>query len=478
MSRSPHSGEVAAERIAADIETIAGFSESPAEVGYSRPTFSAPWREARDYVIAQAEAAGGEYVVDAAGNVHIRHRDIGWDRTVWLSGSHIDSVPSGGKYDGVMGVVVPLEVMRSRPELPLEIVIFAEEEGTTFGLGMLGSRAWTGVLDTGTLGTITNRHGATYLQAGVDHGVDETRLRSASSPGNASLRRIDAGTEDTGPAAEGAVPGDARASHHATSSAGRTDAVADPLWTNRIDPSRYVGFVEVHAEQGLGLWNSGGSVAAVNRINGRRQFEVTLSGQANHAGSTAMADRRDAAAGAAEIVVALEELGRRLAVELPFTVLTVGSLTVRPNAVNVIAGEVHLTVDFRSPEEALLERGEGELRESIESIAARRRLVSQINRSEMIAPSPLDDGICDALHGRAAAYGVEIPIVASGALHDAAVLAPHLPTAMVFVASRDGISHNPAEFSRTEDIALAARIVADTIAAHPDGASAHSGGKG
>lgn len=425
------------ERIVADIEAIAGFSESPPEVGYSRPTFSPPWREARDYIIAQAAAAGAEHVVDAAGNVHIRHRDVGWNRRVWLSGSHIDSVPSGGKYDGVMGIVVPLEILRSNPALPLEIVIFAEEEGTTFGLGMLGSRAWTGAIGVETLSTIKNRHASTYLEAGADHGVEEPLLRSAPPA-------------DTPPDAPG-------------------QRATEMGWRQRLDASRYVGFVEVHAEQGLHLWDTGRPIAAVNRINGRRQFDLTLAGQANHAGSTGMAGRRDALAGAAQLITALEELGRRLAQELSFTVLTVGSVTVSPNAVNVIAGTVRLTIDFRAREEAMLERGEAEIRRLAAAIAGERRLTVSLTRSEKIAPAPLDEGICDALRRSADEAGAEMPIASSGALHDAAVLAPHLPTAMVFVASRDGISHNPAEFSRSEDIALAARVLARTIAAHPHG---------
>ena len=131
------------QRIAADIDAIAAFSESPSAVGYSRPTFSEPWRAARDYVVVRAEAAGCKHRTDAAGNLFVRHHITPWDAPVWLSGSHLDSVPTGGKFDGVMGVVVPLEVLRAGPA-PLELVVWAEEEGTTFGLGMIGSRLAVG----------------------------------------------------------------------------------------------------------------------------------------------------------------------------------------------------------------------------------------------------------------------------------------------------------------------------------------------
>lgn len=430
-----------AARIAGDIEAVAGYSESDSEIGYSRPTFSEAWRGARDYLIEAAAATGAEHRIDAAGNVHIRHASIGWDGPVWLSGSHIDSVPSGGKYDGVMGVVVPLEVMRACPELPLEVVIFAEEEGTTFNLGMLGSRAWAGVLGTKTLGALRNRHGESYLEAGARHGVQADRL-AHNDGGDPAKAETEAGGDG---------------------------------WRSRLDPSRYVGLVEVHAEQGLGLWDAGRPVAAVGRINGRRQFEITLEGQANHAGSTGMVGRRDALAAASELVVSLELLGRRLDRELAQSVLTVGSLRVEPNAVNVIPGRVLLSVDFRAQEEELLERGEAEIRSTLDGISSKRNIGQTISRSERIAPSPLDEEICRALQEAAGRLGEEIPVVPSGALHDAAVLSPYVPTAMMFVASREGISHNPAEFSRIEDIGLAARILAEAIAGQPGGVG---GGRG
>ncbi len=431
--RQEEHAPVGAERIAADIEAIAEFSETPPAVGYSRPTFSEAWRAARDYVIEEATRAGCEHVVDAAGNVHIRHASVGWERAVWLSGSHVDSVPSGGKYDGVMGVLVPLEILRSRPDLPLELVIFAEEEGTTFNLGMIGSRAWTGALDVETLGRLTNVHGQTVLEAGKPYGLDAGRLRRAAEQ------------------------------------VARGEEVA---WTDRIDPTRYVGFVEVHAEQGLSLWDEGRQLAAVDRINGRRQYEVTVTGQANHAGSTGMVGRRDALAGAAEMVLAVERLGGELNEELAHTVATVGKLSCAPGAVNVIPGEVRFSVDLRAQEEELLTRAEEALRSGVAETAGRRGLTVELERSERIAPSPLSVEIGRALRDAGEAAGIDVPIRPSGALHDAAIVAGTVPTAMIFVASKDGISHNPAEYSRAEDIAAAAEVLLRAIEANPGGASA------
>lgn len=399
--------EPSPDRIAADIEAIASFSETDPAIGYSRPTFSAPWAAARGYVVREAEKVGAVSSIDPAGNVHIRRPEHADASSVWLSGSHVDSVPSGGRYDGVMGVVIPLEILRVYPELPLELVIFAEEEGTTFGLGMLGSRSWVGELRSADLAQVKNKGGLSYLEAGAPYGVDPAAI---------------------------------------------------DRW--RIDPSRYRGLVEVHAEQGRSLWDSGGRVAAVRLINGRRQYEVDVQGQENHAGSTAMPGRRDALAGAAEMVGAVESLAGELGGS---TVLTVGSLHVEPNAVNVIPGRSKFTIDFRAPEAEILSRGDRLIGERIAAIAKRRSLTQTLRESERIEPMPLDDTIVEALRDAARSIDAPIEAVTSGALHDAAILAPLVPTAMLFVASRDGISHNPEEFSRTEDIALAARILACAI---------------
>lgn len=402
---------VSAERIEQDIEKIATFSESDPSVGYSRPTFSEPWRQARDYVIGEAERAEAEWRVDAAGNVHVRHTDVGWDKRVWLCGSHVDSVPSGGKYDGVAGVIVALEALRIHPGAPLELVIFAEEEGTTFGRGMAGSRTWVGELDADELGRITNRHGQTYLEAGAPYGVDPDRLEA-----------------------------------------------------DRLNPDDYLGMVEMHVEQGLGLWNADVPVASVTRINGRRHYNVRFAGQANHAGSTKMGDRRDALVGASEAIQAIERIGQALDAEVEHTVMTVGQIDVQPNANNVIPGQVDFVIDARAQDDDTLDRGDGELREALNEIAERRSLDVSIEMPERLKPSPLDGDVRERLQTAAQGIGVELPEVPSGALHDAAILAPYVPTGMLFVASKDGISHNPAEFSRVEDIARAAEIVGALIA--------------
>lgn len=408
MPLSGKTSRVDRERIGRDFECIAGFSESPPEVGHSRPTFSGPWAAARDYVITAAEATGAKTRIDAFGNVHIRPGDRTWDEPLWLCGSHIDSVPSGGKYDGVSGVVCALELLRLG--VAVELVIFAEEEGTTFGLGMLGSRGWVGTFGPEKLGAVRNRDGKSFLEAGRPYGVDPDRMSR-----------------------------------------------------ERIDPRVYRGFLEVHPEQGLSLWNRNLPAAAVHRINGRRQYQVRLRGQGNHAGSTRMVERRDALAGAAEGIRAVEELGNSLAEKLDYTVMTVGWIDVRANAVNVIAGHVEFSIDVRAQQTEILDEGDRMLREILQEIAHRRTLELTIEQVEDQPPAPLSAPLVSRLHGAADVLGVSLVDVPSGALHDAAILAPVVPTAMVFVASRDGISHDPAEFSRLEDVAAAIGLIAAAV---------------
>ena len=402
-----------ADRIAADLDLIAGITDTPGH-GSGRPTFTAFWAAARDYVIKQAEAAGCDAIIDAAGNVHIRQTTFGWDRAAWLSGSHVDSVPHGGKFDGVTGVVVPLEILRAAHEagivVPLELVIFAEEEGTTFNLGMLGSRAWAGTLTRDELSRLKNKQGIDPLAAGQPYGVD-----------------------------------------------------ADKIGVDVIDPAKYHGLIEVHVEQGPAMWEKNIPVSIVTAINGRRQFRVTIHGVANHAGSTPMGYRHDALAAAAECIIGLEKFPALLS---PDAVLTVGRIEASPNALNVINDRVTFTIDFRSPSNEHLDAGSRAIRQAIAAVVGRRKLTADMAETEILPAVTLDAGVVAALQTAADRIGMkDIPTTSSGALHDAAILAPLLPTAMIFVASKDGISHNPGEESRIEDIAKAAELLAAVVTA-------------
>ncbi|MDD3981677.1 MAG: M20 family metallo-hydrolase [Spirochaetales bacterium] len=405
--------EISEKRLMNDIETIAEWNESDPSAGYNRPTFSPSWAAAREYIIEEVRKLGCSIKMDPTGNLHARSAGISWDEPAWLCGSHIDTVPSGGKFDGVVGVVVALELLRTLPGAALELVVFAEEEGTTFGIAMLGSRAWASTLPAEQIKTLKNRAGTDFASAGKAFGVALDKIR----PGSFGF----------------------------------------PL-------DRYKGLIEVHVEQGIGLWKKGLSVAVVTTVNGRRQYSGQFQGVANHAGSTAMSDRRDALAGAAEFVLGLEALGKKFDALHPSSTVTTGALTVAPNAVNVIPGKADFMLDFRSPSNDILASGDSSIRSLLSSIGQKRGLETHINCFENLPALPFDPSLCDRLRQAGASLGIPLPDASSGALHDSAILAPYLPTAMLFVASKDGISHNPAEFSRPEDIAAAARIVAAAIA--------------
>jgi allantoate deiminase len=400
---------VNADRIRHDITMLAGFTETPG-AGSTRPTFSKAWRDARDYVAAELEKCGCNIRIDAFGNLHARHRAISWESPVWMSGSHLDTVPHGGSFDGVVGVVAALEAMRAADKkvVPLEVVIWAEEEGTTFGLGMIGSRAFVGELIGGKLAELRNGAGQSWFEAGAEHGVNREKLEA-----------------------------------------------------DRLKTRLAVGFIEVHVEQGPGLWNEGHPVACVTAISGRRQYQCTLTGASNHAGSTLMIDRRDALAGAAQVITAIEDYSRHIG---GHTVGTVGQIICEPNAINVIPGRVSFTIDFRSESPETLARADHHIRRTIEEIANSRTLEHTIAQTEGILVTEMSHNVCGRIRKAAIKRGFgEITSTASGALHDAAILAPHIPTAMIFVASRDGISHNPDEFSRIEDIAAATNVLAECV---------------
>ena len=178
-----------------------------------------------------------------------------------------------------------------------------------------------------------------------------------------------------------------------------------------------------------------------------------------------MGDRRDALAGAAQSVLLLETLGRELDRDAGSTVITVGQLEAQPNALNVIAGQVQFSIDFRSPSDEVLQRGETALRAQLLQVASARGLALEVTCTEKLPSIPLDPGVCRMLHDAAARLDYRLPEATSGALHDTAILAPFLPAAMLFIASKDGISHNPAEFSRMEHIALAARMLVEAFSA-------------
>ncbi len=325
-----------------------------------------------------------------------------------LLGSHLDTVPCGGRYDGALGVLAALDVVRrlrgpraSSRRRPLWVASFNDEEGARFQTGMLGSRAFCGDCDLDDWG----RRGVPEAMA--EAGFDFARLAEA--------RRV-----------------------------GEVGA-----------------YLELHIEQGPVLERADVDLGVVTSITGMLGFRARFLGEANHAGTTPMEHRRDALAGAARAVLAL----RDEACSRDGMTANVGVISAEPGGFNVVPGAAELTIDVRSPTEAGFARLQPFVRETLQRIAAEEELGLELHETHRKEPVALDPELQDRLEEAARAEGASTLRLPSGAGHDAMVLAHHVPAAMLFVPSRGGLSHTPDEFSTPEHCELGARVLARTVRA-------------
>lgn len=382
------------------IETVASRTEVDGTI--TRP-FGTPSLEAAfGDVGREAERLGLTVRRDGVGNLIARH-DVGGAERTLLLGGHLDSVPDAGRFDGVLGVACALaavERLQGRPEpLPfaIEVVALADEEGTRFQTAYLGSTA--------LLGALTD---------------DDLDRRDAA--GVAVRELVDVAA--------------------VTSARGRPDAVA---------------WIEVHLEQGPVLEQAGRALGVVSAITGQTRVRVALTGTAGHAGTVPMEGRRDALAGAAEVILAVEQAARAR----PGARATVGDVRIAAMASNVIPGSVALSIDLRHAVDGERESLVGAVHRSVVGIARARNLEAGW---EVVAASPAvrcDERVSAAL--RAGAGGIDAPDLVSGAGHDAAALAAAMPVGMLFVRCRGGISHNPAEHVDAEDIELAVAALVGAV---------------
>jgi allantoate deiminase len=367
--------------------------------GVSRFAWTPELAQANEWFLARLHALGLETQVDAAGNVIGR-----WDEgegTAVLVGSHLDTVPRGGRFDGALGVLSALESVRTLKaegvalKRPLWIVSFNDEEGSRFQTGMLGSRAFVGDLD---------------LDDWRKRGVDE----AMSAAGYDFVRLPEARAVD-----------------------------------------RVGAYLEVHIEQGPVLEQEGIDIGIVTGIAGMLGFRVRLIGEANHAGTTPMAVRRDALAGAARVVLALREA----ALKRGDITANVGVLTVTPGGFNVIPGVAEFTIDVRAGEPEVFSSLDALVLETLERVAGEEQLGVEVSETHRKPPTPLDPDLQDLLAESAAEVGANARRMPSGAGHDAMVLAKRVPAAMLFVPSRGGISHSPEEFTAPELCELGAKVL-------------------
>ena len=400
------------ERIRTHIECLAKYNATPG-YGITRMTFSEQDREARAYLLKEMKSLELSIKFDGAGNIRARMEGCDPKKAPVMTGSHIDTVFHGGKYDGAAGVVSALEAMRLIrdaeiiPDRPLELVIFAEEEGPNFGSPLAGSKAMIGLYTAERLKKLVNEKGKSMYEAAQDAGFYPDRLIE-------EVKR----------------PGDISA------------------------------MIEVHVEQSLVLDSEGISLGIVSGIAGMRWAKVTIRGESNHAGATPMRYRRDAMAGAAELVSAVESAAGEFS---NTAVATAGKLICKPNVPNVIPHTVELYLDVRDVKREGMLRVLDRIKREAERICKKRNLELDIDIQGSTEPTECSDRIIDSLKKAATGQGIKYLEMTSGALHDTAVLASITDIGMLFVPSIKGRSHVPEEETAVEDIAKAAEVLTDTI---------------
>ena len=377
---------------------------------YTRRSFSPRFLEGRQWLTAQMQAAGLATRIDSAGNLIGRLPGNGTKTGVIAIGSHSDSVPSGGRFDGIAGVLTALECAQSWREQGItlnhdvEIIDYLAEEPSEWGISCIGSRGISGFLDAALLATPHPQTGETLA---------------------AAIARM----------------------------GGRPDALQ-----TRDD---IAAAFELHIEQGQVLEAGGIAVGIVSGIVGIIRLEVVLHGQANHAGTTPMPLRHDALCAAAEIVLVAETLAQELAESGEgYVVATCGQIVAEPNASNVIAGETRLVFDIRSDQRALMLHYLEQLQARAEGITARRGIaIARWARLTDTAPVLADAALMAHLQAAAEAVGASQITLPSGAGHDSAFLAQIAPMVMLFVPSKDGKSHCPEEWTDAAALATGAAVL-------------------
>lgn len=391
------------QRLESEIERFAGFSR-PGE-GVTRLSFTPEYEAAISHLSGEFEKLGFRASLDPVGNFAASNVEFG-ERCVAL-GSHVDSVPHGGRFDGTAGVLCALEVARIVPDLPLKVFSFVEEEGARFGSGLLGSRCVVGEVTADELKEHLDSEGTSFHEAAGEAGCDPDRVGDCAR----SLEGVEC-------------------------------------------------YLEAHIEQGRVLEESGEEIGVVEAIAGVVHAQLEIEGRADHAGATPMNLRSDAALTAAETVVELDRVAREAGGS---AVGTVGKIDLSPGALNVIPGLATVGLDVR----AVNEERRDEILERIVSFARKRadgrgQSVGYLEhlRSE---PTLMDPSLTTALKDAAGRLGIPHRAMPSGAGHDAMIVARRVPAGMLFVPSRGGVSHAPEEFTEFRRLAGAVAVLHEAI---------------
>ncbi|MBC7535013.1 MAG: M20 family metallo-hydrolase [Ferruginibacter sp.] len=383
------------------------------ETGTCRPTLTPLEKQGFELAAGWMKDAGMNTRIDDFGNLVGRLEGSDTSLPVLMMGSHLDSQPYGGRFDGVAGVLCAIEVVMAlkehqiKPARSIDVISFADEEGWRFNKGLFGSRGILSKLEEGELQR-TDKDGISREQALIGFGCDPTKFKASEY-----------------------MPGS--------------------IWC----------FLELHIEQGPVLDIAQKPIGVVSGISGPLWLTVKLKGMAGHAGSVPMPLRRDALLGAAEITVALNEI----ATQVPGapTVGTVGTMNVFPASRNIIAEEVNFTIDLRDIDLDRRNRYEKQLMDKIESIAKKHQLTYSISEDTNSAPRYCANWIKEIIHTECKILGLDAPELMSGPFHDALTLSYICDYGMIFIRCKDGISHNPLEYASYEDLALGAEIMFGTV---------------
>lgn len=394
-------------------DSLMGFATigATAKGGVRRLTLTDLDKRARDRFRSECEALGLKVRVDAIGNMFARREGRDPTRKPVLFGSHLDSQPSGGKFDGALGVLAGLEVMRSLNDLgitteaPLELINWTDEEGSRFGHSLMGSGVWAGVFGLEKACALADTEGVT-----VGDALDSIGYR--------------------GPEAAAPFPADA--------------------------------YFELHIEQGPLLERDGKQIGIVTGAQSMVWYDAVVTGQDSHAGTTPPSTRKDALVCAARIIDLVDRMMRDRGDDGRGTV---GQLHVFPNSRNVVPGEVRFSVEFRHPTNAELDKLHAEFPPAAQQIADACNAKLDLTTLFKIPMQPFDPSCIDLVRQGAAKLGHSTRDIVSGAGHDAVYVARHVPTAMIFTPCKDGLSHNEAESIEPEEAEAGAQVLFEAVLA-------------
>ncbi len=416
------------QRLQRDMDSFAAIGGG-ADGSVSRLALSEADREGRSLLIRLMRDAGLEVRIDGFGNVWGRNGGR-WDEPAVISGSHLDSVPNGGRFDGVVGVCAALEAVRALtedgrcPQVPLGVVNFTAEESSRYGVATIGSKGIAGVLSREQIYALTDRGGSSFAEAlAANAGYDLT-----GGPG---------------------------------------------------EPGQIGCFLELHVEQGKELELAGKPLGVVSAIAAPTRFKVTVHGQAAHSGATLMTWRKDGLTAAAELILALERIAE---LEEEFgTVATATIFTLHPVSINVVPGRVEMGVDIRGIEPVSKRRAVERFRQTVSRVSALRSVPIDVQVLSDEAPVILDTASVEFVRTGCERTGEPYMIMQSRAGHDAMNMARRWPSAMLFVPSRGGVSHHPEEYTAPEQIELGARALMEAMLAAAAGlkgeVAAHGAGR-